>query len=348
MIRAMYSGISGLKANQTKLDVVGNNIANVGTTAFKNQRIRFQDMLSQNVREATGPGRNVGGTNPSQVGLGVQVAGIDTTMTQGNMQPTGGMLDVAIDGEGFFVVGKGSTSAVIEVPTDGGDTDTDTGTGTGTGDADVESMDTMFTRDGSFSLDYDGNLINSDGMRIMGYATTTGEGNSISYDDKDGKRTVVFVDSEDEDLKADPGKLIPLAIPDEITKDDKTLRVKSFSIDKNGLIKAVLSDNTVTAVGQIAMASFKNPEGMTKAGKNLWQNSANSGPAVFRTGVGTEADKANDNGYGDMVQGMLEMSNVDLSEQFTDMIVASRAFQANGKIITTSDEILQELVNLKR
>ncbi|MPN43754.1 Flagellar hook protein FlgE [bioreactor metagenome] len=104
----------------------------------------------------------------------------------------------------------------------------------------------------------------------------------------------------------------------------------------------------MAAVGQIAMASFKNPEGMTKVGKNLWQNSANSGPAIYRTGVGTAAADANDNGYGDMIQGMLEMSNVDLSEQFTDMIVASRAFQANGKIITTSDEILQELVNLKR
>lgn len=323
MIRAMYSGISGLKANQTKLDVVGNNIANVGTTAFKNQRIRFQDMLSQNVREATGPGSNVGGTNPSQVGLGVQVAGIDTTMTQGNMQPTGGMLDVAIDGEGFFMVGKGAVDGSVTLDDD----------------MKVESssnMETMFTRDGSFSLDYNGNLINSDGMRVLGYTFGT---RTVT----DGKIELDFVDAE-KPLTADNETLVPLAIPDEIGDQ----RVKSFSIDKNGLIKAVLSDNTVAAVGQIAMASFKNPEGMTKVGKNLWQNSANSGPAIYRTGAGTAAADANDNGYGDMIQGMLEMSNVDLSEQFTDMIVASRAFQANGKIITTSDEILQELVNLKR
>lgn len=334
MIRAMYSGISGLKANQTKLDVIGNNIANVGTTAFKNQRIRFQDMLSQNVKEATGPGRTIGGTNPSQVGLGVQVAGIDTTMTQGNMQPTGGMLDVAIDGDGFFIVGKGDIEGKITIDTSDDKYMTIKS---------ATDMETMFSRDGSFKLDYNGNLINSDGLRVLGYAF---EG----YEIEDGKVKMAYVDAEDKDLKpATEDELVPLAIPDEIEGEDGEMkRVKSFSIDKNGLIKAVLSDNTVTAVGQIAMASFKNPEGMTKAGKNIWQNSANSGPAVIRTPVGTEADSANDEGYGDLAQGMLEMSNVDLAEQFSEMIVASRAFQANGKIITTSDEILQELVNLKR
>ncbi|WP_097025845.1 flagellar hook-basal body complex protein [Clostridium peptidivorans] len=335
MIRAMYSGISGLRANQTKLDVIGNNIANVGTTAFKNQRIRFQDMLSQNVRQATGPGRNLGGTNASQVGLGVQVAGIDTTMTPGNMQTTGGTLDTAIDGDGFFVVGKGPTDAKIVIKKD--DMTADTGT----------TMETMFTRDGSFTLDYNSNLVNSDGLRIMGYATTADGKTSISYG-SDGKRTMEFVDSESEDLKADEQQLVPLAIPDEIEDGGEKLKVKSFSIDKNGVIKAVLSNNKVTALGQIAMASFKNTEGMTKLGKNLWQNSANSGEAIFRNGVGTDATTPNDSGYGDMLQGMLEMSNVDLAEQFSEMIVASRAFQANGKIITTSDEILQELVNLKR
>lgn len=330
----MYSGISGLRANQTKLDVIGNNIANVGTTAFKNQRIRFQDMLSQNVREATGPGRNIGGTNPSQVGLGVQVSGIDTTMTQGNMQPTGGMLDVAIDGEGFFIVGKGDVEGKITIDTSDDKYMT------------IESatdMETMFSRDGAFKLDYNGNLINSDGLRVLGYAFT-------GYEVEDGKIKMAYVDAEDKDLKPEnENELVPLAIPDEIEGEDGEMkRVKSFSIDKNGLIKAVLSDNTVTAVGQVAMASFKNPEGMTKAGKNIWQNSANSGPAVIRTPVGTAKEDANDEGYGDMAQGMLEMSNVDLAEQFSEMIVASRAFQANGKIITTSDEILQELVNLKR
>src|SRR3712207_7567224 len=107
MLRSMYSGISGLRANQTKLDVIGNNIANVNTTGFKTQRIRFQDMLSQSMKQATGAGYTVGGTNPSQIGLGVDVAGVDTLVTQGNMQPTGRNLDFMVDGDGYFLVAKG-------------------------------------------------------------------------------------------------------------------------------------------------------------------------------------------------------------------------------------------------
>ena len=96
------------------------------------------------------------------------------------------------------------------------------------------------------------------------------------------------------------------------------------------------------------MASFKNDGGLSKIGKDQFQTTANSGAAVYRSGLGTAIANDNSKGYGDMNQGMLEMSNVDLAQQFTDMIVASRAFQANGKVITTGDDILNELVNLKR
>ena len=106
MLRSLYSGISGMKVNQTKMDVIGNNISNVSTTAFKYSRTRFQDMLSQSVTDAMSPSTNLGGINPSQVGLGVKLAGIDTIVSQGNMQSTSRSLDVAIDGEGYFMVGK--------------------------------------------------------------------------------------------------------------------------------------------------------------------------------------------------------------------------------------------------
>ncbi len=155
MLRSMYSGISGLKVQQTKLDVVGNNIANASTTAFKSQSIRFQDMLSQNISSATGPNANLGGTNPRQVGLGVQVAGIYTKFSTGNMQTTGRNLDAAIDGSGYFIVGKGSV----------GDTTTITG-----GSIKGGTMEVSYTRDGSFTLDEDGSLLTSDGLRVMGYA----------------------------------------------------------------------------------------------------------------------------------------------------------------------------------
>jgi len=146
MLRSMYSGISGLRANQTKLDVIGNNIANVGTTAFKSQRVRFQDMLSQSMKEGTGAGNTVGGTNPSQVGLGTQIAGIDTTVTQGNMQPTSNNLDFAIDGDGYFKVTLGNGTAAYE-------------------------------RAGSFTVDRNGNLVDSNGNKLE--VNLTAEGSSL-------------------------------------------------------------------------------------------------------------------------------------------------------------------------
>ncbi|OFI06812.1 flagellar basal-body rod protein FlgG [Clostridium acetireducens DSM 10703] len=336
MIRAMYSGITGLKANQTKLDVIGNNIANVGTTSFKTQRIRFQDMLSQSMSEATGPSTTLGGTNPSQVGLGTQVAGIDTITTQGNLQPTSRNLDFAVDGSGYFVVAKGKTDNDIGITVK---TDTHT---IDTENEDEGNFQTFFTRDGSFTLDEYGQLINSDGMRVMGYAI---DESTIQYDEKYKPFIEEAVNVNEEEINALEDKLVPLAIPDEVAGK----KVRRFTVEKNGLIKVTLTDNTVRAIGQIAMASFKNTAGLYKEGKNLYSVSANSGEAVFRSGVGVEeAENNNELGYGNIVQGALEMSNVDLAEQFTEMIVASRAFQANGKIITTSDEILQDLVNLKR
>lgn len=479
----MYSGISGMRVNQTKLDVAGNNIANVGTTAFKGSRVRFQDMLSQNVSEALGPGRNTGGVNPRQVGLGVQVAGIDTIVTQGMMQPTSRNLDVAMDGEGYFVVAKG---AIPESNAAGISVDSSTHTMSGGG------LSVSFTRDGSFTLDNAGNLLTSDGYRVMGYALQEKSGTnsdtvSIDYN-KNG--FVSFVDCDSKDGLVATDKLVPLRIPDSVhisamniasgspedmtytgvgsttdvdgdgTADDslvhtkidtngknyvastdtkievkwaedpndsntkkwmifangeivedsgssilpgspiyiakdgtvtgsapgsgtegvdytlinisdpttnntfnsneeeyswsatltaeKDKKIRSFSIEKEGIVKAVLDDGSVTALGQIAMASFKNPAGLKKAGKNMLENTANSGVPIIRSGVGGDSALDNGDGYGDMLQGMLEMSNVDLAEQFTDMIVTQRAFQAAGKMISTGDEILQEIINLKR
>ena len=339
MLRSMYSGISGLKVNQTKLDVIGNNIANVGTTAFKNQRIRFQDVLSQNLKFGTGASANVGGTNPSQVGLGVEVAGIDTMVSQGNMQPTGRNLDFAVDGDGYFVVARGKADGTLKTK--------------GKDDKNAEGLKAYYTRDGSFTLDDQGQLLTSDGYRVLGYEITGAE--IALGTDADGKEKLVLQNVDPDAQKVgvkvkNEKQLRPLIIPDEVeygTGGTATkMKIKNFSVDKNGTINAVLQNNKVVAIGQIAMASFKNPAGLYKEGKNLYSTSASSGDALYRDGVG--ADKSNEKGYGDIIQGRLEMSNVDLAEQFTEMIVASRAFQANGKIITTGDEILQDLVNLKR
>ncbi|GAA0746256.1 flagellar hook-basal body complex protein [Clostridium oceanicum] len=338
MLRSMYSGISGLKAQQTKLDVIGNNIANANTTAFKSQSIRFKDMLSQSMSEATGPQGNIGGTNPRQIGLGVQIGGIFTDTTTGNMQTTGRNLDVAIDGPGYFIVGRGK---VVE---GAGDTATSTPDTLGITKHEFDSttskgsVETMFTRDGSFILDEQGSLLTSDGLRVYGYAN----GNSIEY--KGAPDQHVVTDPADE-LK-DQTSLQPLVIPDQLNISGEDQRVQSFSIEQNGVIKATLANGSNVEIGQIAMASFKNPGGLTKTGKNLYTSSANSGDPIVRSSKG--ADDDNSKGYGDCLQGKTEMSNVDLAEQFTEMIVANRAFQACGKMITTGDEILQDLVNLKR
>lgn len=349
MLRSLYSGISGMKANQVKLDVIGNNIANVGTTAFKSSRVRFQDMVSQSMSQALAPGANQGGVNPKQVGLGVQVAGIDTMVGQGMMQPTSRNLDVAMDGEGYLMVAKGRTP-----DTNGAGVGVDPTEHTANAPS---GTDVLYTRDGALTLDKEGNLLNSDGLRVLGYAIddTTGAP-SIEY--TAGVPKLNFVNADSKTLQPSI-TLVPLVIPEKIFVPgdgaaipptvDGDVRVKTFSIEKDGVVKAILEGGKVAILGQIAVASFKNPAGLSKVGGNIYQNTSNSGAPIVRTGKNTDVTVIdNGGGYGDMLQGMLEMSNVDLAEQFTDMIIASRAFQAAGKTITTGDEILQDIINLKR
>src|SRR5437868_10589563 len=138
MMRSMFAAISGLKNHQTFMDVVGNNIANVNTTGFKQSRVTFQDILSQTVRGASGPQLGRGGVNPEQVGLGVLISGIDTIQTQGTLQSTGKLTDMAIQGDGYFVMSDGKQN--------------------------------FFSRDGAFDLGIDGTLVNpASGLRVMGW-----------------------------------------------------------------------------------------------------------------------------------------------------------------------------------
>ena len=138
MMRSLYAGVSGMQNHQTRLDVIGNNVANVNTTGFKRGRVNFQDMISQQMSGAASPTTEVGGVNPKEVGLGVTVAAIDTVFTQGNLQTTGVSTDVAIQGNGFFIMKNGEES--------------------------------FYTRAGAFSLDSEGTLVNpANGMRVQGW-----------------------------------------------------------------------------------------------------------------------------------------------------------------------------------
>ena len=333
MLRCMYSGISGMKVNQQKLDVIGNNIANAGTTAFKSSRAEFSDMLYQSTESASSPTSTKGGTNSKQVGLGAKLSSIDTVMSQGNALSTGRTLDVCVDGDGYLIIGNGSITASNEVSNNAF---TESGGTTGN----TESLDILYTRDGNLKLDYQGNLLTSDGYRVMGYNV----GGALTYDDTDGI-TAQFVSADDTSALTTDDTLVPLAIPDKV--EDQA--VSSFEIGTDGLIVAILGDGTRSVLGQIAMANFKNPEGLTSLGGNKYQISSNSGEAIIRSAIDKTADgEDNSKAFGDIVQGCLEASNVDLTEQFTDMITATRSFQAASKMITTGDEILQTITGLMR
>lgn len=277
MMRSLYSGVTGLRSHQTKMDVIGNNIANVNTIGFKSSRVVFQDIFSQTIAPASAPatGGAGGGTNPQQIGLGVQLATIDLSYAASSTQYTGNLLDLAIDGEGYFIIQDGAGYT--------------------------------YTRAGNFKTDAEHYLVDSNGNYVMGYTGTP---------DADGNVTTL------EKIKIDPG-------------------YTEISINNNGEVVGIKVDTKVTTVlGKVALATFANPNGLEKIGGNSYRSTVNSGTAVNKApGAG---------GAGTISPSSLEMSNVDLTAEFTDMIVTQRGFQANSRIITTTDEMLEELVNMVR
>lgn len=421
MLRSMYSGISGLKNLQTKLDVIGNNVANVNTYGFKKSRVTFSDAMNQTVSGASAATANKGGTNSKQIGLGSTIATIDTIHTQSSLQTTGRDLDLGISGDGYFVVKQGDSLS--------------------------------YTRAGNFYLDDNGTLVNANGLKVQAYkidengkrSKTIGDvavnvnailpaiattkisvsGNlaadaidgtvfsqQMKVVDENGKEqtaTIYFQKNGDDKwelfdeepaalgdtstTKPKPFTSVKFDANGQIVAADKTQagqtinissgkeddsdtavdesvqkvkldfdfsnltqvkgsttalvnpdgnkegKLESFNIGASGEINGVYSNGLITTLGQLAVAKFSNASGLTKTGGNTFQESINSGTANIN--IAGE-------GRGVIASGSLEMSNVDLSEEFTEMIVAQRGFQSNSRIITTSDEILQELVNLKR
>ncbi len=272
MLRSLYSGISGMRGFQTKLDVIGNNIANVNTIGFKGSRVMFKDILSQSVSGITAPEEGErGGVNAKQIGLGVTLGSIDTIHTPGSAMTTNIVTDLRIDGDGFFAV------------------------------ASVDGQEVPYlTRAGNFTLDGARQLVTADGLFVQ----NVGGGNIVL----------------DEDVTA-------------------------FSIAQDGSIIAVGADGTSEPTGQqIGIVTVANPGALEKIGGNLYRFNANANPDEIEVIAANDAET----GTGAVISGQLEMSNVDLTNEFTEMIVAQRGFQANSRIITTSDEILNEIVSLKR
>lgn len=434
MLQALLAGVASVKAQQTRMNVIGNNLANVNTTAYKGARVTFQDMMAQTIRGAARPTDGLGGTNPKQYGLGVLVGATDVNNEQGSLSATNRPSDLAIQGNGYFMIPSGDSVA--------------------------------YTRDGAFDLDANGDLVQtSTGSRLLGWtadalgtinsatpitassslnipigrlnavqatsqASLKGNLNSSAaptdtysaqirmYDSLGGSHDItVEFSGHSVDLSADltapagagsswdwkayegdpltgtligsssdagnaklyfngqgnaidtivSGSFNKLTIPatngtqavpvnldfSEIgqLKTDSQVSgsgqngfppgsLEGYSIGSDGVVTGLFTNGLTRPLGQVALSNFPNPNGLSRIGNNMWRATDNSGTAV----VGT----ASTGGRGAINSGFLEASNVDISNEFTDLIVTQRGFQANTKIISTVDEMLQDLINMKR
>jgi flagellar hook protein FlgE len=394
MLRSLYSGISGLRAHQTMLDVTGNNIANVNTAGFKGSSVQFQDTLSQLTQAASGPQPAAGGTNPAQIGLGVRVAAVTTNFTQGSAQTTGKATDMMISGDGFFVTSRGGQQLYTRagafgfdaagrlVSPDGGilqgwaaDPAGAVQTGGPIGDLALSPTTTIpaaatrnVTIEGNRPSDADASAFDTLQRDIEVFDaegatrnlsltfTRTAAGWNVSATDSDGATgagAVAFTDGRQApggntftvggitvDLGAVTGYAGLTTVAATGQDGYKAGTLEAFGLQPDGSLVGSFSNGVKQIVGRIALARFANPEGLEKAGQSAYTGTANSG--------GVQIGAAGDPGFGTLAGGALEMSNVDLSQEFTNLIVAQRGFQANARIITSSDQVLQELVDLKR
>lgn len=321
MLRSLYSAISGMGVHQSKLNVIGNNISNVNTYGFKSSRVVFSDVLYQNVRSSMAgtydggatPAEETGGVNPSQLGYGAKVASIDKIMTNSSGADTGRSMDIFLDGDGFFIVNTKNT-------------------------ADPEIA---YTRVGALNFDSAGNLVDGNGSLVMGTTSVIDPDDIAAYDPTNDEAYAI---SDMTDPVIDPTAAGPTQgdanIIGAINIDPGVLdQVTGISVGQDGAITGIIDGNPIV-LARIAIGTFGNPDGLNQSGSGYFQEGNNSGSV--------QLSDAGENSAGTIVSGALEMSNVDLSREFTEMITAQRGFQANSRIVTVSDSILEELVNLKR
>jgi flagellar hook protein FlgE len=388
MLRSLFSGISGLRAHQQMMDVTGNNIANVNTNGFKTSQTTFQDTLSQMVRSAGAPQGQAGGTNPAQVGLGVRLSGISTNFGQGAAQTTGKATDLMIQGDGFFIVKNGGEQLYTRAGAFTFDSDgalTNSGGQkvqgwmgvNGTVNAAGAPVDIVLPIGQTLAPAATSTITMSGNLSVEAADLTDAQVTSTVYD-ADGAATSITltlhkVDDDTwqlteptsgtvQNIQFTAGKPVqqpPIqvgpyafdlngltaysgATEAKVTNIDGSAAgtLSSYTISQSGQIEGVFSSGLKQTLGQIALANFNNVNGLEKIGDSMFRTTVNSGLAQ----VGT----AGASGLGLLSSGTLEMSNVDLAQEFTNLVIAQRGFQANSRVITTSDELLQELVNLKR
>lgn len=477
MMRSLFSGVSGLRVHQTKMDVIGNNISNVNTVGFKASSVTFSDVFYQTTQSATGPNATTGaaGRNAMQIGLGSNVASITASITQtGASQRTDNPFDIMIEGDAFFIVNSGGTNYFTKAGTfdvdangtlctpfgasvmgwqvdpddptktvattvsplrimapenlyaapeattavyikgniDSRDTQVASATGKTVKISFFDSMGHSYTADMKVwqtdetniykvaitdvknsdgesifvekEVDEDGNVtynpsaITSFNFGGIDYSVDVAEDGTVTIDTNDtplltfNGATGAFVsvgDGQGEGkslsfaINADPNPFKPIDVDFssitmyassgssslEANKGSLTGigagkakgNMTGISIDASGKIYGKYDNGDSRLLGQIAVATFANPAGLEAVGNSMFAATQNSGEF---DGIGKDPS----HGGGSLTTGVLEMSNVDLSQQFTDMITTQRGFQANSRIITTSDTLLEELINLKR
>jgi len=282
MIQSLFSGVSGMLANQTEMDVIGDNIANANTDGYKSSDANFESSFEQVTSAATA-------NNPVglEVGLGVNVGSTSTNFTQGVFQTTNVPTDMGINGNGWFTV-----------QTVGGTN--------------------LLTRDGDFVEDSSGYIRTPDGAYLMGVTGTTPPTTPTAGTPPD-----------------------KIQIPATITGTGGTATpVVSFAVDSTGAITATGQDGSTATIGFVTLQSFSNNNGLVDLGNNYYQYAAAAGTNQYY--------QASQAGAGTIQTGVLEASNVDLSTEFADMIIAQRGFEASARVITVSDDMLQTVTNLKQ
>jgi flagellar basal-body rod protein FlgG len=261
-MRSLHIAGTGMMAQQTNVEVISNNIANMTTTGFKRRRAEFQDLIYQNLRRVGSQSAETGSVLPSgaQIGLGVKTGAVYRISEQGNLSQTQNRFDIAIRGNGFFQVA-------------------------------LPSGETAYTRDGTFALSPEGVIVTAEGFVVQ------------------------------------PGITIPAAARD-------------VTINANGEVLASI-DGQVEAqnVGQIQLAIFPNETGLDAIGDNLLLATAASG--------GAQAAAPGAPGYGQVLQGFVETSNVNVVTEITNLITAQRAYEMNSRVISASDEMLSTLSRLR-
>jgi len=337
MLRAMNAAVAGLRGHQQKLDVIGNNIANVNTVGYKSQSYTFKDTMYQTSTASTNGTDSAGGVNAAQYGYGSLMGTISMDMTGSTATYVGGF-QASIDGEGFFV------TKVSKDPIDGlnaaGADDTNL----------VKGGDFDYTRVGNFRIDSNGYMVDGNGNFVYGFRRMADDsGDTLT------KMEPIRVPSK---VEVNQTGDVTITINDIDANTPQTaantaLEAKNVKINKAGNIEVTIQaevtdaagnksmvSRTVT-IGSVAVATFQNQEGLTKDGNGYYKASGRDNTG--RCSVNVAGD-----GRGSLMPGYLEASNVDMAVEFSEMIMAERGFQANSKIITVSDEILSDLINMKR